>query len=208
MTKKDILGVITASILGDGYARGNQLTFRHSTKQKDYLIHKSKLLNPRGVFTTTLSEKLDTKHPYVSLYYSNKTVGRAREKIFVEGKKTLTEGVLNQLGTLGLAIWYMDDGSLILHKYPDGSIKSREVYWSTESLDLESHNVFKEWMKRKYDIDIKINSYKKGKYYRTIINATNANKLFKLIEPHIVPSMNYKIDMCYSKDPSKTRRPL
>ena len=207
MKKIEILGAITGSILGDGYARNNQLTIQHSIKQKDYLLYKARLLNQSKGSRFVLTEKLDITYPYIRLFYHNKSVGRARKKIYVNGTKVLTEGILNQLGTIGLAIWYMDDGSLVLHKYPNGTIKSREVYWSTDNFDLDSHLTFQKWMKRKYDIDIKITPYKKGKYYRTVLNATNANKFFELIKAHIPPSMEYKINMCYSDNPLRTRRP-
>lgn len=199
MKRKDILGVITGSLLGDGSARGNQLTIQHSMKQKEYLLHKACLLNSNKEYPQHIIEKTDIKYPYIRMFYHNSAVGRLREKLYVDGKKVLTEGILNQLGEIGLAIWYMDDGSLTLHKYPNGIIKSREVYWSTENFDLDSQLILQSWLKRKYNLDVKIVLYKQGEYYRTVFNATNANKFFDIIKPYVIPSMFYKIDMCYSK---------
>ena len=204
--KKDILGALTGALIGDGYARRNQLVIQHSIKQKEYLLYKTELLNPDNKYKQHITEVMDTKYPYIRLFHHSKATGRLREKLYVDGKKKLTVGILNQLQPIGLAIWYMDDGNLTLHKYPNGGIKSREVYWATDSFDYEDHLLFQSWLKRVYDIDMKINQYKKGKYYRTVLNATNANKLFDIIRPYVIPSMLYKIDMCYSSNPKRSRR--
>ena len=106
----------------------------------------------------------------------------------------------------------MDDGSLTIHKYKNGTVKSREIYWSTECFSFDEHEILIGWLRRRFDLNAKIASYRKKTklYWRIKFNATEANKLFRIIDPYIHESMRYKTDMRYASGKSSRRcaRPL
>jgi len=139
MTQKE-KQFLLACVLGDGCINKRiinntvqcRFLLHHSNKQADYFLWKvekiRKILDKADSKNSTwryentsgrskiLSVKFERNHPYFkNLYgfiYQNKT-------------KTFSKKVLNKLDIEGLAIWYMDDGSLYNYKklYPDGTYK-------------------------------------------------------------------------------------
>lgn len=196
-TKIERLSLLTGCALGYGTLRERQLCIQHSIKQEAYLLWKSKLLNKAFNTYCTVSYFLDNPYPYCRLYFNSEKVRKLYPKVYINGIKTVTKGLLNQLTPLGLAIWYLDDGCLVIHKYPNGVIKSREVYWSTECFSYEEHILIQKYLMLRYGISTKLKKYNDRGYYRITMNATNANKFFDIIRKYVPESMNYKIDMLY-----------
>jgi hypothetical protein len=198
------LSIVTGALLGDGYARNGRLVIQHSIKQRVYALHKATLISAATGRPFSVKEGVANGFPFIrTSFYKSSLVQRVERAAYSTGKKSVTVGLLNQIDPGGLAIWYLDDGSLTLHRYPGGAVKSREIYWGTECFSLAEHRILVEWMSRRFGFNAKIQRYKR--YHRIKMNATNANRLFDIIGPHVPPCMNYKIDMRYAKPP-RTRR--
>jgi len=190
------LEIILGSLLGDSHLRNNTSTidFSHSHKQYEYLKWKHDKLNRittniwktiiqnkyiRYDFKTSKKYKLDVKS--ISLLIWDK-----------RNKKTVTRKWLNLLTPLSLAIWWLDDGSLTIHK------GNRVGKLSTHCFSYEEHLIIQKYFEVIWDIKIDIRM-EKNKYYFCRLNVTNLKKLITIIYPYVtqIPSMIYKIDFNY-----------
>jgi recombination protein RecA len=190
------LEVIYGGLLGDTHLRKdrNELAYAHSINQSEYLTWKyNKLkriakdiygIDSNGFkqerFSVWLNDE-DYKYIYL-LTYDHFSV-----------TKTVTRKWLNLLTPLSLAIWWMDDGCLSIHK------GNRYGKLCTHSFSYEEHLIIKQYFKVVWDIDVQI-KLEKQKYYFCRLNVENLKKLFNIIHPFIfeVPSMMYKIDLKYT----------
>jgi len=122
LSKQDLRSCIIGMVLGDAYiGLGNRcknahIAIAHGPKQKEYLLWKMEILKQiqnssyrvverdklvKGKFYKT-HEIISTIHPVFTKYYNQ----------FYRGhKKIITRKILDKLTPIGLAIWYMDDGS-------------------------------------------------------------------------------------------------
>lgn len=199
--------VIIGGLLGDsGISRNKNnhyLYISHGPKQLDYIKHKYKffekdmLTTPKGIYDPK------TKN-YLSYRFYTKTLplfNIYRNLFYVGNKKIVTQDVLNKLNPLGLAIWFMDDGSRNLTKITNKNTGHRYINGRTLSIatccfTYEEHEIIQQYFKVVWDLDTRINKMKK--YHKIVFNATNANKFIDIIKSNIIPSMLYKIDLEYN----------
>jgi predicted 3-demethylubiquinone-9 3-methyltransferase (glyoxalase superfamily) len=116
--------------------------------------------------------------------------------IYVNGKKTFSKKVLNRLSLEGIAIWYMDDGSLYNVKYKTS--KNTYRYRTAQCmlntyLSKEENEVIVKWFKDKYDIKWRI--VKDKNFTRLQMGTKQARKFIALIKDYIHPSMMYKTEI-------------
>jgi tRNA1(Val) A37 N6-methylase TrmN6 len=113
-----------------------------------------------------------------------------KDKIYTP-KKTVSEWWLSKMSPLSIAIWYMDDGSLIYKN------KIRSYFsFATNCFSIEEHYLLKKFMESQYEIKTEIKSFKKssGKHqYNLVICDDSFGDFQKLIEPHVIDSMMYKL---------------
>lgn len=206
--KKELLGFITGNILGDAHIyKKNHRCFqiKHCEKQYDYLMWKKNILSK---FFPDADIKVSSgisygKYKWNGIFFVSDYFERIYEQFYnKDGVKGVTFGRLNQLTPLGLAVWYMDDGSLNLHmnrtlKNGERSVRNRSITFATNCFTYDEHVEIKKWFKVRHKIDVKINKHKSS--FRTVMNATNSNKFIRIIEPYVIDSMIYKIDMKYKK---------
>jgi superfamily II DNA or RNA helicase len=187
---KDQLQMVYASYLGDGHigiTKKNRyrLCFTHGEKQKGYCEWKANMF---GITKLTYIEKNG---------YAQKPAYTFRTKIFdMENKitkntKLVPDWLLDKLDERGIAIWYMDDGSINKHKLKDGGV-SNYISIHSNNFNYETHEKFVKKFKQ-YGIVCTINK-SKGKYYYLRFNKDNAQKLLELIKPYVHETMEYKIN--------------
>jgi len=215
MTKSD-KNFIIACVLGDGCINQRivnntvqaRFMLRHSNKQFDYFLWKveklktilsssqAKTFQKKSDYyyedesgrSKILSVKFERNHPYFKILY---------RFIYQNKRKTFSRKVLDRLDPLGLAIWYMDDGSIYNAKYKrkDGveNYRSCTIRLNTYLSEKENEVIIK------YFKDVwNINWYqeKEKKFYRLRCGkADEINKFFTIIKPFIIPSMLYKINI-------------
>ena len=195
--------LVLGSLLGDGYCNRKRqiIKFSQCEKQKEYLEYKYSFFNSDEVYGIykreykegyigysfefpNIKHKYDTLYSYIGKYlYSN------------EGRKKISPSYLKELSPLGLAIWWMDDGSLCNSK------GNRWGKLCTECFNYEEHILLQKYFKEKWNIDVKITK-EKDKYYFINFNATALRKLISIIYKYVleVPCMVYKIDMDYKNN--------
>jgi len=211
MTKSEHLGAITGTLLGDSYSfKYNCLEAQHSAKQHKYAVFKGELLSKLGEHKYSVycyyrkHTQRNKRYPMTCIQIHHSTVKRVRQQVYIkEGKggRKITPGILQQLGMLGLALWYMDDGHLFKGRKKNGKIHARTIVWSTQSFNKEDQELFLNWLFNKYKVHGYLIPDPWGSGWRIKINATNALRLFDIIGPYIPESMKYKIDMEYVRKP-------
>lgn len=103
---------------------------------------------------------------------------------------------LDHIEALGLAIWFMDDGSM----------SSGGFRLHTESFTIEQQIQLKEILFSKFDITVTISSFAKkdGRQFNYLSGSvTEGYKLYQIISKYLLPSMEYKFKDLLTKSIKK-----
>jgi len=192
--------LILGTTLGDGHLRRQAINTRlevaHSPKQKEYLFWKYNILKKDGL---TKSEPRIIVIKYNGKKYpqwrfqtlSLSVLNDFHHLFYVKSKKMVRRKALNRLEPLGLAVWYMDDGNIAIHKQS----KSREIYLNTQQCSYEEHLIIRKYFKMRWKIQVRIIRNKGS--FRIAMNATEGKKFLEIVKPYIINCMKYKIDLGY-----------
>lgn len=194
--------VILGSILGDAHLkktyksnRNKALSFFdeiHCLQQEKYLLWKKDYA----------FSKFNTKIEY----YPNKNrirlrtevspiFKKLRDELYPNNKKNITKDILNRLQPLGIAVWYMDDGTLNLHA--GGCL-------ATDGFTKEENEMIMNYFNEK-GFYCRVFKAKSGTY-RIMFNQQGFRNFIDFIKLHIHPSMYYKIDLNRQKEYYKLER--
>ena len=173
--------VLLGSILGDGCIStlpSNRYILRiaHGLLQKDYCDWKANMFGE----TTKIIDNNGYSQTK-AVIFNTKIIDLENE--IPKEKNIIPKWIIDDIDERGIAIWYMDDGSLSKEDY------STSLH--TNTFNIETHEMFVEKFKT-YNIECTIHESKK-KYYYLKFNTINTLKLFNLIGKYIHSSMKYKI---------------
>lgn len=193
--------IILGSLLGDGCLKINEkyknarFSFRHSPKYEDYFFWKIDQLKEIS------GEKCWWKEKDGKLRYQSKALPELTEIynfVSKRGKFKVRRRWLNLLSPLSLAVWWMDDGSLVKN--------SRQGVFCTDSFTLKEQKILARYLFKVWKIRVKIGKSEKG-YYRLWIRSTEMLKKFlRIILPFVkVKSMLPKVILLY-KNPQLQKR--
>ena len=184
--------VLIGSILGDGYLRrilGRKdafLEINHSIKAKEYVDWKYEIF--KNISQSSPKERAGNEgrvayrfftrqHPrlteWLNLFYHN-------------GRKIIPKNL--KLNPQILAVWFMDDGS---------KTNKNDVYLNTQQFSLADQKRLL-FLLRQINLKARLNRDKK--YWRIRFLKESVGDLNKMIKPHVIPSMAYKL----SDDPVET----
>ena len=126
---------------------------------------------------------------YFKLTYENKfALSKIADLVLVDGKKRVNQKWLDKVDVLGLAYWFMDDGTSSFTKGP--SIMTR---FCTLSFDDEEISLLRSKLDC-FDIRTIANKTGDGGTKNVIyVKQNSINNLMNLISPFIVPVLQYKI---------------
>jgi hypothetical protein len=178
----------------------------HSPKQIEYLEFKKEIFSQIHPLEFKF-KKIDFYNKKVGrtyttfYYYSNYTqyLTKLRHKFYPNGTKTINLDILKKLTPLGLAIWWMDDGSLVIYNRKDRDAINRYATLATCSFSLAEHLIIIDYFKNTWNIVpklVKRKQYNK-EYYVIMFPMKQFTKFVEIIKPFVIPSMNYKIDLKY-----------
>ena len=175
--------LVVGSLLGDAYLMpttvGYCFRINHGLQQRAYVDWKFKLLAkyvrtpPRESGNCYYFRTVT--HPEFSLY----------RKFFYSNSRKIVpvELLYEQFTGFSLAVWLMDDGAA------DG----KQVRLNTQSFSLNENEALVSFLRAKLGIEAHLN-LDKGRYRLRIIDAS-MERLRNLIEPHVIPSMLYKLPL-------------
>lgn len=181
--------IILGTLLGDSssdtrYRNRANLSSNHSIKQKEYVDW---LIQKLGILIRTKPRICRNggwgtlNYAFSSLYH--KEIKEISNLLYINNKKTITLDYLNQLDLLGLAVWFMDDGTF------EGSL-------STHCFSLKENMIIVDYFKTKWDIDCSIiEDKRKNLFY---IKIKSLKHFRELIKDYIPTCMLYKIDKDYT----------
>lgn len=177
--------IITGSLLGDGYLRivpGRRnalLEINHTIDQKEYVDWKYKLLKSICKTGPVSRNGNGRRIAYRFNTRQHTELTKFHELFYVNGKKQVPENLI--LDPIILAVWYMDDGS---------KCRESDVYLNTQQFNSEYQD---RCVKMLSDLGIESGVNKDKEYKRIRIIKNSIPAFFKIITPHIIPSMFYKL---------------
>lgn len=193
--------LLVALVIGDGYIRIDDrqknpkgtLKLCHSIDQLGYLEYKTKLLN------SLLGGNLPKIREYTCTLSNGNTYKQVRSekthRYFRILRKWLYPNKYNPkylkyLTPEAIAIWYMDDGSVIANnRYPDGTCSSARtnLHLCTDIKSAEEvcKYFYETW-------NIKFTTFKEKNNHSIRCFHSEGEKFHRMIKDFIIPSMKYK----------------
>ena len=205
--------IILGSVLGDGslklYAQYKNAKFciRHTEPQREYMYWKAHLLQEISIASSLQIQKPSGYSKNKKLLYESKVceeLTQIHHLLYSQNRLNIKRSWLNHLTPLSLAIWWLDDGSII------GNGKRGVL--CTDPFSKHEHTLLKRYLKVVWHIESQIGTlYRtyKGEVkqvYRLYLNNKSLQCFLKLIMRHApVESMIYKYCLLY-KDPKLQER--
>jgi hypothetical protein len=192
--------LIYGSLMGDcGKMSPSSIKMKQSAKQREYLLWKFAELQEHVSLKSLQDEtyydkRYDAEYTNVRFYTNaNTDVETIIRAFYPDGKKVITQAILDELTAFSVAVWYMDDGTT---DWGDRFIKKG---WNaqpgaklcTDSFTSDEIDMICDWFSERYNISPK--PQKRNKFLRVYFPTTETPKLFDLIRPSIIPSMKYKV---------------
>jgi len=180
---------ILGGLIGDGSInRNSNYLITHCEKQLPYLEYK-----------ITLMGELFQRKPKK---YKNKTgfqycIGTIKHPTFEELRKIVYPNDkikigdwINEIDELGLAIWYLDDGTY--NKKHGG-----QCSLSTDAYSLEENETIRDFIENKFNIKASTTKYYDKRYdktrYRTLFSRVEGEKLRDIVSKYTPECLKYKI---------------
>jgi hypothetical protein len=186
--------ILVGSILGDGgvYVHKTGKNASYYVKQSDpYREYLFWLFNELREFCLS---KPNCRSDNGQWYFHTRTAQdftQLRETFYPRGVKVIPNNISDLLRSpLGLAVWFMDDGTL------DYREKSHCSFWiSTHSFSVGDCWKLVSILKSNFGIDATVyNHLIRGKRYpRIYIGSKGRDKFIETIKPHIIDCFKYKL---------------
>lgn len=204
----DAIAALYGMILGDaciGYdkrcaSENIRIGVTHGEDQLDYMKIKQKMFGIENfhILIGGKSGYCDNKIYRGQIITDPKITGSVLNDCFINNKKIVTAAMANKINEIGLALWYLDDGS-IKHR-DDNSKCNPNVIIATNAYTKEENEILIDMLKNKFGIDCNLRS-EKDKYWCIYITVKGTKRLFELIGDYIPMSMKYKAPKEYENTP-------
>ncbi len=209
---QDQIDLIIGSLLGDARLECRSIGIRHpisarlrihqSDKQKEYVFWKYSLLKD---FVVSPPRKVMAWHDpqrnkdHYSWYFHTKTLeelGELHSWFYQDKIKVFPEGIFDVFTSRMLAIWFMDDGANT----------DQSFTLSTHCFSKEEQGRIVKLLKERFDISATI--VKDRTKLKIGIGRKEYKKFIQIVEPFVIPSMNYKIAYPRNDFSDRDRREL
>lgn len=177
--------LIIGTILGDGYLRivprrkNAFLEVNHSVNQKDYVDWKYSILQSIVKSKPKLRNGNGNRRAYRFFTRCRSEITDLFRQFYKDGKKIIPINL--KINPLGLAVWYMDDGSR----------SGGSIYLNTQQFSIEDQNKLQKLLLNQFGIISNLNKDKE--YMRIRIRAADSKKFCDIIRQFIPRTMQYKL---------------
>lgn len=187
--------ILIGLMLGDGHLEQSSSTPRARLKveqrenAKEYVewlydnfqewVHKEIRTRVKYLKTTAKSYRY-----YEFTTYAHEEYLSYRQLFYPDGKKIVPDTIEQLLTPLGLAIWFMDDGSIKSHE-----CKGRII--NTHSFTSEEVSMLCAVLEKKFSLQAWPRQQRDG--IQIYISAKSADTFENLLSPYILPTMYYKM---------------
>lgn len=183
----------------------HHLQITHCMEQEEYLLQKKKILEHLTSVRFYTDQVNNTNYKCCRLVTRTHPFYDAmRDHMYHEGRKTFDEHVLKCLTPLGLALWYLDDGSISLR----GNLMIPVM--ATHCFNAVEHDLLSRMLQKRFALQWRVNrtttTYKGIKKNTMILRLRekDRDKFFDLIRDNVPDCLKYKIDSSKDQSP-KTR---
>lgn len=182
--------IVLGTLLGDGSlthtnGRNSSLRVSHCVAQEELLQMEMDIL---GEWITPSSPREEIHRGHLQMMFSTYTHSDFTElykQFYPEGKKIIPEVILKELQPLGLAVWFMDDGS---HMSKKRGLRFHVSGFPEESC-LRLIELLSKW-------NVVAHLGKTSGGYRVLnVYGDHSTTFCKIVEPFIVPTLRYKLDV-------------
>lgn len=205
--------IMIGLMLGDGYMDyKGRLKIEHCEAQKEYVEWKAKLLHSVCGGKDIKVHKLERSHSkrkdekswktnkFITYYIDKQSVSfrEFRELLYKDGKKVITQEVLDLLNPTSIALWFLDDGCLSRRRNKDGSPGSYMLRICTY-LPKDQNELIQKYFQEKYDMTwnvVKADGAKDDTQWMLRCGMKEGRKFLNIIRDIVrknVPSMAYKV---------------
>ena len=200
--------VAAGAAVGDGHLQltgskmRGRLRMTQGAAQLDYLNYKAQLLGDLVATPPHFQPVTPGQFSHVGTYgvstLSRPHLALLHDELYQDGRKTITAEYLNRLDELGLALWYLDDGSL-LHGGSSQILKngtrsfypnSRSVF-NVQGLSVDEAHLVLNWLNEKWEIAGGVSDNAKGPVVWLTLPGTR--RLHQIIASFVPPKMQYKL---------------
>lgn len=188
--------------LVDG-SMGKSATFccTHSIKQLPYCQHKANRITQalggrtKVFFTEAVLKGRGKPYRQCRFEKSNKYLGQLKDWIYTNGKKEITQRILDWLTDEGFAYWFLDDGWSEWWRTVDGAITSCQ---SGLALCRPIHecDLVLGWLEQRYGVTGRIATVNKQNMLK--FKTQDSIRLHAVVRPFTPKSMLYKVDANYA----------
>jgi len=195
LSNKEFYSLLTGILLGDAHLRSltkkmatSSLEIKQSYERLPYVKWLHRFLGRLGV--NPILPRTDAK----GWRFSTKPsllLGDFRKLFYPVGKKIVPNNVGELiLSPIGLAAWYMDDGSL------DSRIKDHcNSTFATYGFDLESCQRLVSVLRTNFKVEVSVHSSTmRGKrYWRLYVLSKSMKRFCRVVSPWVLPVFSYKL---------------
>lgn len=188
------ISIILGSILGDGSLKihknykNARLKFRHSIVQKDYFEWKVSMLQEISSKNSIILQKPDGFSVNQKLLYQSRALESLSSiyyRTHSHNKIEIQRNWLNHLTPLSLAIWWLDDGSLVSNK--------RKGVICTDGFSKNSVYLLSKYLFVVWGVSTRVSSIsgtnrklsKQTEYFRLWFSTTELKNFLRIILPYI-----------------------
>lgn len=188
--------IILGTALADGHLsipKGSinaRLIFQHKEEDKDYVIWKCQQL--KSIFSHSAPWPVTNDG---RLYWRGESIKmpvltKLRDEVYgPDRKKHITTGILNRLDALGLAIWYMDDGSLTFGGYKTLSpfIRLYTNRYPEVEVEMIKKWLFDKWRLRFHKYKSASSGFIKGRKYWVLglSRKGDIERFLMMVDPYV-----------------------
>ncbi len=193
--------IIFGSLLGDGSLKihngykNARFSYRHSKKQQEYFFWKAaklSVISSNNAVWEQDESNDNSSYGYKKLRFQSRALPELTKiwKITNPNNvKTISKEWLDNLDKLSLAVWWLDDGSIIGN--------ARKGVFCTDSFSKNEVQLLKEYLQVKWNIETKIGIVNK-RIRLNLYSEKALKRFFTIIAPNIQQiSMLYKILLLY-----------
>ena len=205
---KNSRNLLIGMLIGDGTISNNFVyKMSHCEKQKEYLEWKISKLNSFGIRNNGIKSYIKTQgyNTGVPVYYTQLNIipfTKVLRRVFYKEKKIIgNRKMLNRLTSLGIAIWYLDDGHLNIRKSKEGKIHGFYIKISTCEPKKEVQVII-DYFKEVWDINFYMfHEGREEDSFSICCGTKEGIKFINIIKEHVleVPTMKYKIQFDLSQ---------
>jgi len=180
--------VLIGGLLGDGCIRVHEGVARYcegkSLAQKPYLEWKAQVFSSLHGKVYEVNGKYH--YAYLQTNLRSSVIENLYDKWYKNGKKLLNVSDLFNVDELGLAVWYMDDGTYSYSSYPRGCVKI--------TASFEESDAIKNFFRQKFDLNPKIrNRPDPPCVYDIVFSSKESEELLSKIKNFVHPCLFYKL---------------